>query len=1288
MMRSKSLDYRLTRRAFLEKMRWAPLLFLPAPLRGSPFRQAFAGNVADRSTPIPLADFRLNPHYPVKSPLEQVLRLVAPGSDEYVTEKYAFEIGRLLDGWGKELRSAPHGLTVLAQFLDPAIEGVSFVPERERVVRSGNGIEVLRRQFSACAVAGREGFLQEMHRYLKALLRVETAEFEIVGIQERPSVERAGLSRGVDVDIRYDLVGTRVGAAREERIGQWRTRWNHDDATGWRAIRWVATEEIVSKSREPIFVDITTQALDQTDSYRNQLRHGVDYWRTVLDGACGIGVYGNNGVAAGDFDGDGLDDIYICQPAGLPNRLYRNRGDGTFEDVTRAAGVDVLDGTACALFADFENKGLQDLLVVCGSGPLLFLNQGNGKFERKRDAFKFVKPPQGTFTHAAAADYDGDGRLDIYFCLYSYYMGLDQYHYPTPYFDARNGPPNFLMHNAGGATFMDRTEVAGLNAENDRYSFACAWGDANGDGSPDLYVVNDFGRSNLYRNNGKGTFIAVSAAAGVDEVGAGMSACWFDFDSDGKQDIYAANMWSGAGLRVSEQKMFHENELEEIRTLYRQHAHGNSLYRNLGDGKFAKCSKDAGVEMGRWAWSSDTWDFDHDGYPDLYIANGYISGPEVSEDTAGDLSSFFWRQLVAKSPLAATPSLNYEQGWNAINELIRSDGSWSGRERNVFYLNNQDGTFSEVSGAVGMDLLDDSRSFALADLDQDGRLEVVLKNRNAPQVRILRNAMKEIGNVIVLRLRGIKSNRDAIGAAVTVETAGHRQTKYLQAGSGFLSQHTKELFFGVGKAEGTVVATVRWPSGLTQSLLGLPVNHRIEVVEGSANFQAKPLAVSKPTAAEAVTAEKPELLPTTVETWLIESIPAPEFTLPDVAGNLQALSSFRGSEVLLTFWATGAALCQEQLQLLERFQAKLAANRLHVIGINVDSGDNADTVRAFIAQQQVTFPNLLATQDASAVYNIVYRYLFDRRRDLALPSSLLLDRAGMIVKVYQGSVDPEGFMRDVKLLPMSPEERIRRALPLGGTLHQDVFQRNAFTYGVAFFQRGFLEQSEAAFRQVIAAKPDDPEAYYNLGTLNLRRSALVEAREYLEQAVKLRAQYPEAWNNLGMIAAQEGQADEAIRNFQYCLSQRPDYAIALLNLGNVYRRQGSMEEAKKALEQAFTVEPENPEINYGLGMFYLREEKPDQALRYLARAVDQRPDFPEALNNLGVLLVQRKDYPEAKERFEASIKTSPSFDQAYLNLARLYAILNDKEKARETLRTLLRLQPDNKAAQQTLEMLN
>ena len=241
-------------------------------------------------------------------------------------------------------------------------------------------------------------------------------------------------------------------------------------------------------------------------------------------------------------------------------------------------------------------------------------------------------------------------------------------------------------------------------------------------------------------------------------------------------------MWVAAGMRISGQAQFQDKVPESIRALYERHMLGNSLYRNQGNGRFQNAARQAGVEMGRWSWSADASGLDHDGYPDLYIANGYISGPGPR-----DVSSFFWRQVVANSPATAVPNERYEQGWNAINELIRSDASWNGSERNVFYRNNQDGTFSDVSGILRLDFLDDSRAFALADLDHDGRLEIVLKNRTGPQLRILHNSMKDLGSSISFHLAGTKSNRDAIGAAVTLETGGRKQRKLLQSGSGFVA---------------------------------------------------------------------------------------------------------------------------------------------------------------------------------------------------------------------------------------------------------------------------------------------------------------------------------------------------------------------------------------------------------------------------------------------------------------------------------------------------------------------
>jgi len=1254
----------------------APILLRPTPFHGSSLMVGAAEVVPKQDAAFAFSDVRLIPHYPAKSPLADVLRLVAPGSDEFITEKYAFEINSVLETWGQALKASVRDLSVLARSLDPSIQGSSLLPTKETALRSGNGIDVVRREFANSLVPGQERFLHEMQTWLWQDSQVKTAEFEITAIEEIGSSPLR-----VRAEIRYDIVTTRHDGPREERVGSWRTEWVHDQSEDWKAQRWECGGETLAIANQPVFVDVTPQALGGTKSYADQMLRGADYWRSVLDRACGIDVYGNNGVAAGDFDNDGFDDLYVCQPAGLPNRLYRNRGDGTFEDVTEKAGVGVLDGTACALFADFENKGVQDLLVVCGSGPLLFLNQGNGTFSIKRDAFKFKSPPQGTFTHAALADYDRDGHLDIYFCLYSYYVGLDQYHYPVPYFDARNGPPNFLFHNEGNATFVDTTEAAGLNADNNRYSFACAWGDYGSSGLPSLYVANDFGRGNLHRNNGDGTFTCVSGEAHVEDVGAGMSACWSDFDDKGREDIYVANMWSAAGQRVTEQKPFHEKAPEDVRALYRRHARGNSLYRNEGNGKFENVSQQAGVEMGRWSWCSDSWDFDHDGYSDLYVANGYISAPDRS-----DLASFFWRQVVGRSPDDATPTLVYEQGWQALNELIRSDSSWSGYERNVMFANNRDGTFSEISGAVGLDFPEDSRSFALADLDHDGRLAVVVKNRNAPQLRILHNAMKEIGHSISFRLQGRKSNRDAIGTAISVEAGTLRQTKYLQAGSGFLAQHSKEVFFGVGAQDGQVRATIRWPSGISQEFERLPVSHRIEIEEGVAAFAAKPFVEPPPSYAYAEPPPPFEPLPSVTETWLVEPLKAPAFSLPDLAGDLRELRAFQGGFVLLNFWAT-VPLCRDQLRLLNRNRSSLAGSKLTILAINVDDASNIGAARSMATQDELSFPVLFATQDVAGIYNIVYRYLFDRRRDLAIPSSFLLDREGMIVKLYQGPIDPQHLLEDVRSVPATAVDRIKKAIPLGGVLYQGTFQRNDFTYGVAMFQHGYLEQAAESFEQVIAAKPDDPEAYYNLGTLNLRRNDFPQARRYLEQTLKLKPNYPEAWNNLGMMAAQDGRPEEAIQDFQQSLLLRPDYAIALLNLGNVYRRQGALEKAQESLNHALALQPDDPEINYSLGMFYAQQNQMQQASDYLRKAIDLRPDYPEALNNLGVLFARERDYSQAEDQFKTCIRLVPNFDQSYLNLARLYAMQSNKQKASEVLSELLRIQPQNAGAKQALEML-
>jgi Flp pilus assembly protein TadD/peroxiredoxin len=1205
-----------------------------------------------------------------------VLRFVAPGSDEYPTEKYAIEIEAILSAWATDLTSSPGNHSKLHSVLDDTITAAPFVSTKETKVRSGWGIDIVRREFNAPLSSGKESFLNGLHSWLKEIAKIETAECEIFRIEE------AGQSPlSVRIEIRYDFVCERTDKRREERVGGWHCEWFLDSSQGWKARRWNAENEMAGIVSGPGYIDITARALGGAESYSKQLLHGADYWRTILDGAIGVDLYSNNGVAVGDFDNDGFDDFYVCQPAGLPNRLYRNRGDGTFEDVTEKAGVGVLDRTPSAIFADFDNRGLQDLLVVCGTGPLLFINQGNGTFQVKRDAFKLAQPPQGTFTHAAVADYDRDGRLDIYLCTYMYYLGLDQYHYPIPYYDARNGPPNCLVHNAGNGTFVEVTQPSGLNTDNDRYSFSAAWGDSNGNGLPDIFVANDFGSSQLYRNNGDGTFTVVSAQAHIEDVGAGMSCCWADYDNDGRQDIYVPSMWEAAGQRVSLQNQFHEKAPEHIRGLYQRHARGNALYRSRGDGTFENVGQTAAVATGRWSWSSDFLDYDHDGFLDLYVSNGYLSGPDRD-----DLAGFFWRQVVAKSAEDATPALAYERGWNAINELVRSDHTWHGYARNVMFANNHDGTFAEVSGALGLDFSEDCRSFALADIDHDGRLEIILKSRNAPQLRILHNALSQIGHSISFRLKGRQSNRDAIGTSVTVETGALKQTKYLQAGVGFLAQHSKELHFGIGDPQGDIRATVRWPNGAAQHFENLPSDQSIEIVEGESRFNGRPFSPSPELSHEPAPRPPGDTLPAVVATWLIDPLKAPDISLPDSAGTLHSLANLKGRPVLLNFWSSAAPSSMDQVKQFEAEHSSLPSG-IAIIAVNVDTADALNTARTFASGQRFSFPVLWATEEIAGIYNLIYRHLFDRRRDLPIPVTFLLDPEGIIVRIYQGPVGRDQVTADLAQLPSTPAERMKKALPFPGLLISDSFRRNEFTYGVAMYQHGYLDQAESSFRQVVAAHPNDVDAYYNLGTLNLKRNNIPQAKADLEQAIKLQPEYPEVLNNLGMIAAQQGDANGAIQNFQKALLLRPGYAIALLNLGNIYRRQRDFEHAQECLERALALQPDDPETNYSLGMLFAQQEQTQKALDYLKIALDLRPNYPEALNNRGVIFVRNEDFTQAENEFRTAIRVAPGFEQSYLNLARLYVMRNDKEQAKRTLLDLLRVKPESPAAKQALESI-
>ena len=970
-----------------------------------------------------------------------------------------------------------------------------------------------------------------------------------------------------------NLVRYEIASDGGYRVGSWRQVWRDG-----RLRESQPLSETLAAAKAPWFEDITGASFQGVRSFHEQLLKGNVWWRSRLDSAAGIDIYGNNGVAVGDIDNDRWDEIYVCQAGGLPNRLYKNRGDGTLADITEKAGVGMLDDTTCALFADFRNSGHQDLVVLGSGGPLLFINKGDGTFTHVPDAFHFRTAPQGSFTGMAAADYNRDGRVDLYLCTYIYFQSEDQYRYAVPYHDARNGPPNYLFRNQlseSGGYFLDVTEETGINHNNNRFSFAPAWCDLDGDGWPDLYVANDFGRSNLYRNR-QGKFRDEAAEAGVGNVGPGMSAAWFDYDGDGRPDLYVSNMWTEAGQRVVNDPAFRPGR--ELKAAYHGHTKGNSLYRNLGDGRFEETDSLEGVSMGRWAWCADGLDFDNDGTPEIFITTGMLTN--ASEK---DVNSFFWRQVVAKSPVTESPAPDYEDGWNAINQLIRQDYSWCGHEPNVFYkrvtpAGGGTAKFYDFSGVSGLDFAEDTRAFAVTDIDGDGNLDIVLKSRLAPQVRVLRNNCGLGKRAIALRLKGTKSNRDGIGARVEV----NGRVQYLNAGSGYLSQHSKQLHFGLGEA-GEAAVKITWPSGEKQEFAGLRAGVRYEIEEGSEKVEATPFRERTSLSTVPV---QPVNQPEFAATWLHDPVPLPE--------------TRKGPGFLLLTAGGGPATP--------------ASLPFEVVDVS------------------------RATQDLAAQYSVFRRYLFELRTDLELPLLLLIDDRSRAHKIY-AKMPADGVLEaDLKALRAGRSAEL--ALPFAGRYYSPP-HRNYFKLGSAFYWAGYPDQAIPYLEETVRNAPDNWKALLALGRIHYEAERWRPALENFQKVLALRPNHSDALLGAGEVAAKLNDLPAAEKLLRQAIEADPKSADAANQLGLVCAKQNRSAEAKQWFERAIAIHRDHTGAINNLAVLYAELGQSNDAIAAFRYGIEVAPEDDELYLNLGRLYVQMGDREKARDLMRQLLAKKP-----------------------------------------------
>lgn len=515
---------------------------------------------------------------------------------------------------------------------------------------------------------------------------------------------------------------------------------------------------------EEVFVDVTREAGIEFVHF-----HGGTGERYMMETV-------GSGAGFFDYDNDGDIDIYLVQSGPLPglsddqtfgNQLYRNNGDGTFTDVTMEAGVgDRSYGMGCA-FGDYDNDGWVDIFVTNFGPNRLYHNEGNGRFTDRTAAANLGDPGWGT--SAAFADYDGDGDLDLYLVNYGEMTmennvrcgpaDFSQYCGPQAY----EGTPDILYRNEGNGIFRDVTAEAGMTQQTAYLigtGLGVVWTDYDDDGDPDLYVANDQAANFLYRNRGDGTFEDVSILSGAA------------YNEEGVAE-------AGMGLDAGD----FDNDGDFDLFLTHLSFETNTLYRNTGQGTFedqtygAKLGTPSVLYLG---FGTNFFDYDNDGHLDIFIANGHVMD----------------------NVHLTKPVLSYEEK----DQLFRNLGNGDFEDR------------SALSGAyfrtarVG-------RGAAFGDYDGDGDVDILVTNSNQPAV-LLRNEVGTRNHWVALDLRGVKGNRDAIGARVKVKAGDLILIEEVRSATSYLSQNDLRLFFGLGDRDRVDEVEIRWPNGFVQILPG------------------------------------------------------------------------------------------------------------------------------------------------------------------------------------------------------------------------------------------------------------------------------------------------------------------------------------------------------------------------------------------------------------------------------------------------------------------------------------
>ena len=529
--------------------------------------------------------------------------------------------------------------------------------------------------------------------------------------------------------------------------------------------------------------------------------------------------------------------------------------------------------------------------------------------------------------------------------------------------------------------------------------------------------------------------------------------------------------------------------------------------------------------------------------------------------------------------------------------MMRQGRSWSGRERNCCFLNTGTGRFANISATSGFDFPDDGRGLAVVDWDHDGDLDLWVSNRNAPQLRFLRNENVTRNRFLSLNLKGngVTTNRDAIGARVKVfvtdanssssaQPRPRQLAATLRAGEGFLSQSSKWLHFGLGEAEAIQHVLVHWPGGAIEKFANVEANRRYRLSQG----QGKPVQFPVRAELRKLRPSKQEIPRNSAQARipLVTLLPLPAMSYDSFDGSTQLLPLGTGKPVLLNLWASWCQPCLAELKSFGEQEQRIRAAGIEVVALSVDGLGKDETKPEFapqtLASLGFSFKSGRANEPLLDMLQSIHNHLIPMQKPLPLPTSFLIDAQGRLSMIYKGAVSVDQVLADVAHSQRRRTERFIASTPLQGrTIEHEIVQRVSlreearvyYNLGLLYSKKKNPKLAQTCYDAALQQKPYFVEALLNLGNLYLLRSEPVQAEKHYRRALQINPKFTKAHDNLGMALTLQGKTSEARTQFELALEIDSEFLAAHYHLGVLHSKLGDYERAVEQYEHVLRIDP-------------------------------------------------------------------------------------------------------------------